>query len=160
MNSLAWGMICLVAGLKLLELILAWVFRPRYVSRQTLLTPGESGFYPALVAAVPRGIMICPKVRLADLVDCRWGNRKAFQRIAAKHVDFVLADPDTCRILLAIELDDRSHLRKDRRQRDRFLNDALASAGIPLLRVRTSRRYDQRDLREAIHDRLRQLRAA
>jgi F0F1-type ATP synthase assembly protein I len=39
-------------------------------------------------------------------------------------------------MILAIELDDRSHDRTSRRHRDAFLNKALAAVGIPWGRVR------------------------
>lgn len=37
--------------------------------------------------------------------------------------------------MLGIELDDDSHERKDRRQRDMFVNALFAATGIPLLRI-------------------------
>lgn len=47
----------------------------------------------------------------------------------------LLADPATFRPLLVIELDDPSHNRRDRQDRDDFFNQAINSAGLPCLRV-------------------------
>ncbi len=62
-------------------------------------------------------------------------------------MDFVLCDPRTFAILLAIELDDRTHQTDPRRrERDVFVDGALAAAGVPLLRVPVQRSYDVRAL--------------
>jgi hypothetical protein len=53
-----------------------------------------------------------------------------------------LCDWKTTEILLAVELDDRSHQLAHRRRRDTFLNDALSAAGIPLVRFQAASRYD------------------
>lgn len=37
--------------------------------------------------------------------------------------------------MLAVELDDDSHERKDRKERDMFVNALFASTSIPLLRI-------------------------
>lgn len=120
-----------------------------YFSRQTLLSRGEAAFYRVLRTAVPQGAMLCFKVRLCDLIDCdREARRDGFWgKIAQKHIDFVLADADSTAILLAVELDDRTHARKDRRDRDAFVDEALAVAGVPILRVTAAKDYDPARLR-------------
>lgn len=119
-----------------------------YYSRGYLLSRGEMAFYRVLVRAVPPGLVVCPKVRLADLINCpgdAW--RQGFGgRIVGKHVDFVLADAGTLAIRGVIELDDRSHARADRRERDAFVDRALDAAGIPILRVPAAGQYDARSL--------------
>jgi len=55
-------------------------------------------------------------------------------RIDRKHVDFLLCDPATMRPLLGVELDDASHQRRDREQRDRLMEQAFAAAELPLAR--------------------------
>jgi hypothetical protein len=72
--------------------------------------------------------------------------------IARQHLDFVLCDRETTDVLLAIELDDRSHRKLARKRRDRFLTGALNAAGIPLLRVRAAARYDSRELAAMIDE--------
>lgn len=64
------------------------------------------------------------------------GWQAAQNKIDRKHFDFVLIDAETTRPLLAIELDDRTHDRPDRRRRDGFVEAACDAAGLPLLRVR------------------------
>jgi hypothetical protein len=90
------------------------------------------------------------KVRLADLV---WmpkgtvGRQGHFNRIQAKHVDFVVCDRSTIRPLVCIELDDSSHGQSSRQSRDAFLEAALAAAGLPLIRIVAARSYNAVELR-------------
>lgn len=125
-----------------------------YYSRESLLSRGELAFYRVLVRALPPGLVVCPKVRLADLINCpgdAW--RQGFGgRIAGKHVDFVLADAGTLGIRIVIELDDRSHARSDRRERDGFVDRALEAAGIPILRVPAAAQYDGRALAAGLEE--------
>jgi hypothetical protein len=73
-----------------------------------------------------------------------------FNRISAKHVDFLLCDPSDVSPVLAIELDDATHERADRRRRDAFLDEAFASAGLPLARFRAGTAYDPAQLADEI----------
>lgn len=123
-----------------------------YKPRQTLLSRGEAAFYFALRAAVRGRYLIAFKVRLADLITCGDAAWEAGfgHMIARQHLDFILCDHGSTDILLAIELDDRSHELARRKRRDLFLNEALFVAGIPLLRFRASSRYDIDVLANAI----------
>jgi very-short-patch-repair endonuclease len=80
--------------------------------------------------------------------------RKWLGKILAKHVDFVLCDPESLAPLLAIELDDASHDRPERKERDEFVDHAFESAGLPLLRIRNGSSYDPAALRQLIDDSL------
>ncbi|MDB5328595.1 MAG: topoisomerase type zn finger domain protein, partial [Phycisphaerales bacterium] len=70
--------------------------------------------------------------------------------IAAKTVDFVVADPATLRPLVVIELDEPSHSRPERQTRDDEVEAVLRAAGVPVLRVLTSGNYDTRELEAAL----------
>jgi len=51
---------------------------------------------------------------------------------------------------LAIELDDSSHEREDRQERDIFVDNVLGKAGLPLLHVKAQTRYNLQQVSEAI----------
>lgn len=89
------------------------------------------------------------KVRVADVITCSDADwRRGFGgAISQKHLDFVLCEPRTTRIILAVELDDRSHEAPHRQRRDRFLNDTLQAAGIRLLRVKARAQYSAEIIR-------------
>lgn len=89
--------------------------------------------------------LISCKVRLADIITCSdadWKRGHA-NRIAQKHVDFVVSCAQSSRIVAAVELDDRSHQRPERRQRDLFVNHLFAQMRVRLVRIPARWDYDQ-----------------
>ena len=131
--------------------------RMPYEKRTSLLTNAELAFYRALSDAVDGEWSIHAMVRMADLIRVRPKTPK-FQswqnRIHAKHIDFLLCDLATMEAKLAVELDDATHARADRVTRDRFVNQAFADAGLPLLRIDVQENYDLGDLRKSIDEHL------
>ena len=124
-----------------------------YQQCNSLLTNTELQFYQVLRGVVKKDQDIMVKVRLADLISVAkdlkgkdWGT--AFNRIKSKHVDFLICDSTKLKPILAIELDDRSHEKESRKARDAFLDQALESASVPLLRVKVASSYDTDKLRE------------
>jgi hypothetical protein len=117
-----------------------------------LLTPAELAFYRVLRGLVSENSLICPKVRLSDVfvVPRGDGRQAAMNRINQKHVDFLLCDPETLQPVLAIELDDASHERKKRQDRDATVDEIFAAAGLPLVHVRAAAAYSPQDLRRLI----------
>ncbi len=133
-----------------------------YLLRDWLLTKAERSFLVALDAAVSGGhgldgVRVMCMVRIADLVFLpkgldRSARTRQQNRINQKHVDFVLVSADELRPLVAIELDDSSHQRDDRRARDVFVDQALAAAGLPLVRVKAARGYAPGELAERLRE--------
>jgi len=76
--------------------------------------------------------MIAPKFSLKDLFypQPRDESQKLVYRnkIDRKLVDLLLYDHQTLRPLLGIELDDKSHQRKDRQDRDRFVDGVFSAS--------------------------------
>jgi hypothetical protein len=109
------------------------------------LSPVEKDFLKALDSAMGSKYRIFTKVRLADIITPTAGDKSSWQtrfnRINAKHVDFLLCGIVNGEPVCAIELDDRTHLANSRVERDDFLNHALQSAGIPIARFQVSRNY-------------------
>ena len=124
-----------------------------YSRRGHLVTRNELKFFRALKHAVKDRWHIMAMVRIADLLQVRSGTPKSiswFNRIACKHVDFVLCDPDSLEPRLAIELDDDSHRRPDRQRRDDFVDLAFSSAKLPLVRFSTVSDYDVDSIRSTV----------
>lgn len=121
--------------------------------RSSVMTRNEQEFYRALLRAAGRDFDVFAMVRMADLLTVRNGvaKRQSWQsRINCKHIDFVLCDMESQEPLLAIEIDDRSHQRKDRQERDYFVDRAFDAAGLPLLRIHATRSYSADELRPAV----------
>lgn len=127
-----------------------------YAKRDAFLSAGEFRFYEVLRLLVPEGYTLIAKVRLGDLffVSRPHENRGAQNKIDRKHVDFVICDSSTMQPSLAIELDDSSHERKDRTERDVFVDQVFEAAELPLLHVRVVQTYDATGLEEQIRKRL------
>ncbi len=126
----------------ILLFILLRIFRPKDkypYERRDLLTSNELAFYQVLYPIVcQHGWQLLMKMRLADIMAVRKGTEDYmayFNKIKAKHTDFVFCDPETLEILAGLELDDPSHERPDRIERDEFVDNAYAAAGIPLIHV-------------------------
>ena len=122
-----------------------------YESKGNLLTPAELKFLGVLDQVIGSHYRIMSQVRLADIIKVKKGvdnstRSSAFNRIKAKHLDFVACDQSDMRVKFAIELDDSSHKQTKRMERDAFLNDAMQSAGIPLHRFAVKREYDPREV--------------
>lgn len=124
-----------------------------YKKKDWLLTRAERSFFGVLVSVVDPEQIVFSKVRLADLLYIPRGTKSrqaAFNRIQSKHIDFVVCDKDTIRPFLAIEFDDSSHDSPSRRKRDEFVDKAMKSAHLPLLRVRAQKAYVQSALKQSI----------
>lgn len=125
-----------------------------------LFTPAEQSFFGVLQQAIASDYRIFAKVRLADVIHpvrgiSRSGWQSAFNRIIGKHIDFVLCDPQTLRVVLVIELDDKTHKRFERGIRDGMVDAALAGAGIAVLRVPAARAYSLVQIQQQIESLIR-----
>jgi hypothetical protein len=126
-----------------------------YERHDALFTPAERSFMGVLHQALGDEYQVFAKVRLSDLVKVRAGlsnsrRQSAFNRIASKHVDFVLCTPHDYSVVCAIELDDSSHQQARRRQRDDFVNKTFGVAGIPLVRLPVKHSYSVHDVQATL----------
>ena len=128
-----------------------------YRKRDYLFSIAERSFYEVLERAAGNDFRVFAKVRLGDLVwmPAKTHNRRYhWYRIAQKHVDFVLCDPHRLGPVLVIELDDSSHTRFDRQERDRFVNAIMDWIGLPIWRVPVKRSYVLEDVAREIRARI------
>jgi len=127
--------------LLILCFLIRWLCRkdPYPYEARPLLTDNEWKLYEILrPLAEEAGLLLLIKMRLADIMQVKKETKeymKAFNRIKAKHTDFLLCDPDTLEVVMGIELDDVSHNRTERMERDEFVDGAYDACGIPLLHV-------------------------
>lgn len=152
MNESMWFVIAAAVVVGVLAMMVSQRAEFPYRAAGPLLTKAEKFFFFALEQACGSQYRVFIKVRIADLITVKRDGRSkgtivALNRIAAKHVDYVLADPQSLNPVAAVELDDPSHNRRDRMRRDAFVEKAFAVAGIPLIRIKTRGRYDAQELR-------------
>ncbi len=124
----------------------------------SIVTNVEKVFLQVLLSIVPSDdFYILTKVRLADIVQVRKGTKdyvKHFNKIKSKHIDFVICDRVDFEPLLAIELDDPSHLKEDAKQRDYVKDKILEASEIPILRIKTQKKYDEKSILNEILDKI------
>lgn len=123
-----------------------------YRTRDDFLSAAELSFRHVLASVVKDQVVICPKVRLGDIFFVGRGEGKLSytNRIASKHVDFLLCDPKTLKPLAGVELDDSSHDRADRKERDEFVDRVFKAAGLPLEHVTAQRNYSPQAIADLI----------
>ena len=119
-----------------------------YRLRDDFLSPAEFSFYKVLSSVVGSQLTIQSKVRMADILFVARPNenRSYFGKISQKHLDFLVCDSVTMKPVFGVELDDASHKRNSRQQRDEFIESACSVAGLPLLRFTAQRDYDPREI--------------
>lgn len=152
-----------LSGLLLLALLVLAIFWSRgrqqkrlpYDMQETLFSPAERSFLGVLDLAVGDKARVFAKVRVADVLTPQAGIGKSkwqqyFNKISAKHFDYLLCHPADLSFICAIELDDSSHRHQKRKARDLFLKTACDSAGLPLLQIPASASYLVEELREQI----------
>lgn len=128
-----------------------------YSRKSFFLTRAEHDCYDALVEAVGAEYRIFAQVHLSNLVDHEVRGQDwhaALAHINRKSVDFVLCDKAFLSPKLAIELDDKSHERPDRQERDLEVERILSAAGMPLLRLENHGSFHPGELSQRIKEAL------
>lgn len=127
-----------------------------YTRATHLFTKAEVSFYRELVRAAGNDFVVFGKVRVADLVvvksaGTRRRHMQALGRIAQKHVDFCLCYPHDLSVACVLELNDRSHERKDRIKRDDFIDQLFKKVKLPVVWVPVTKFYDSALIRQMIN---------
>ena len=112
--------------------------RYQYKRKGRFFTPTELSCFDQLNGILGKDFYIFPQVHLSSLLDHRivgQNFKAAFNHINGKSVDFVLCDKEHAFLPIAVELDDPSHEKIDRVERDAEVERMLDVAGLPLLRL-------------------------
>lgn len=117
------------------------------------MSKNEHDVFDAIVIAVGDKYHVFPQVKFDKILDWK-GNGKnsiyAMRHINQKSVDFLLCDKTYINPRLAIELDDTTHEREDRKERDEIVEGILSAANFPLLRIHYSDTTNSSTLKEKI----------
>ena len=122
-----------------------------YVPAKALFSPAERSFLGVLDQAVGSEHRVFGKVRVADLATVKPGlgnaaRQGALNRVAAKHVDFVVCRASDLSVVCAVELNDSSHSSKRAQARDELLTNVCKAIGLPLFQVTAKRAYSVQEL--------------
>ena len=130
-------------------------FEHSYERLDVLFTPAERSFFGVLNQAISDDVIAFGKVRVADVITPTKGGvkgawQRAFNKISAKHFDFILCNKSDLSFVCSIELDDKSHNSAKQKTRDAFLEKACKSANFPLIRFPAKATYSVTDIRESL----------
>ena len=101
----------------------------RYFLKSSLITACELEYYKILDSYFGKDYRIIPQVNLASVID---KEGQGFRTELFRNVDFGIFDYNFRPILL-IEINDNSHFRKDRQERDESVALITKKARIPLV---------------------------
>ena len=129
--------------------------KANYTQIGPLFTIAERSFYGVLEQAISQEYKIFGKVRVADVLKPNSKMNKsdwqsAFNKISAKHFDYVLCQKDTLNVVAVVELDDKSHNSKRVINRDAFLEGACDGANLKLIRFKAQQGYQIDSVRKHI----------
>ena len=129
-----------------------------YKKKDFLMSRAEHEFFDILVEVVGNQYYVFPQIHLSTILDNKvvgqnW--RGAFRHIDEKSVDFVICDKAYIKPILAIELDDRTHEREDRKGRDGEVERILNESGLFLLRFGNNGSFIKEEIKRLILEKLR-----
>lgn len=133
-----------------------------YKPKRYIITKNELNFYKVLIEiAKELDLILFTQVSLYNILIMKenldYSTRtKYFNKIASKSIDFVLADKENCRIKLCIELDDKTHNKRNRIERDNFINELFKDLEINLLRYPVYNIYYKETLKRKIQENLKE----
>jgi hypothetical protein len=120
-----------------------------YTKKPQFFSDTEKKFYDALVQAMGPEFMVFSKCRVVDLLDVDFKKYfGAFKRIQSKRVDFVVVRKGNGECACAIELGAELHERFDKESL--FLDEAFATAGLPLIRFEVQEVYSVIEIQRAL----------
>ena len=132
-------------------------YKKYYKPKIYITTLNEMKFYNVLLEiAKELDYILFTQVSLYNIISMQDNldhstHTKYFNKIASKSIDFVLVDKK-CRIKLCIELDDNSHKKKNRIERDNFINELFKDLEIDLLRYPVYNIYYKDTLKRKIQE--------
>jgi len=119
-----------------------------YRKKEYFFSVAELKFYNLLRDITPEKYLLFAKVRICDLIQPQPGKEKYsyFNKIKSKHVDFVVCNQNPITVKTVIELDDSSHQRSSRQERDNFVDEAFLNAGVPIVHIPVQAYYDKNEI--------------
>lgn len=146
-----------LAGLLIVGFLLVIFFKSRqtseeapwpYMQKQHFFSRSEQEFLRSLNAAIDhQRFVVFPKVRLADFIEVTVSGSEYqswWNKIRSKHIDFLIWDIEQSKIVLAIELDGKSHDSEKMIARDKFVDKLYETVWMKLERVKVGESFENR----------------
>jgi hypothetical protein len=107
----------------------------KYARKKSIVTPCELDFLKTLRRISPEKYEVLPQAVLLSVIDKR--TETAYRNELFRVIDYVFVDRISFAPLLLVELNDRSHLRADRKLRDEKVREICDKAKLPLVTFTT-----------------------
>ncbi len=114
----------------------------QYIKKDKLVSDCEMAYYKIMLKYFGDNYIILPQVNLASVIDKKGEN---FRTELFRNVDFGFFDKNYAPILL-VEINDRTHLRKDRIKRDEKVAYICKKAKLPLATFWTADGIDEEEI--------------
>ena len=123
-----------------------------YRLRKQFLSFTELSLLSVLLEMADGQYIVCPKVALNDIFYIQRPNENVhfYSKIFRKHVDFLLCEPGGMRPAFGVDLV-KPISKEETRSADQFMEDLFLSAGLPLVHVPSSEKYELADLLHLFH---------
>lgn len=122
--------VCLLIILIIIKVLFGKKQKPQYFVKERLLTPTEVKYYNVIRYIIGENFLLLPQINLASVINKK--GQSNFRSELFRNIDFGIFDQNF-RPLILIEINDNTHLRKDRVARDKKVADICKRAGIPLV---------------------------
>ena len=122
-----------------------------YDAKTILISNAEQSYYAAIISSLPSGYHAFPQVNLASFIIKN--DNSPFHNELFRNVDFLITNEQYAP-LFVIEINDQTHLTKERKERDEKVQRICEEAGIPVVKFWTSygvnKDYIQKKVNETI----------
>ena len=125
-----------------------------YTAKNSLISTLEQEFYNVIRDSVPNDYCVFPQINLASFID-KTDNSK-FRNELFRNVDILITDSAYAPKFI-IEINDQTHLKSDRRERDEKVQKICEEAGIPILKLWTSYGINPKYIKDRIDEILKKL---
>ena len=106
-----------------------------YEAKKALITETEKEFYIAIKSSLSAEYQVFPQINLASFIE-RTDNSR-FRNELFRNVDFLVTDSNYMPKVV-IEINDKTHLENERKERDEKVKKICEEAGIPIIKFWTS----------------------
>lgn len=121
--------------------------RVSYSPKEQYVTETEQAYYYILLEIAGNNYYVFPQVNLASVIS---KDTPGYRTELFRNVDFGFFDA-SFRPVLLIEINDGSHLRNDRKERDKSVNKICKMAKIPLLTFWTKDGINAERIKKAVN---------
>lgn len=137
---------------------LEYTIIPNYRPKAKFLTDNEIILYKTLKkVCYELKLTLFTQVSLSQILEInnRRKQQQLFNRIMCKSIDFVIYNENENKISCCIELDDETHNREERKQRDVFL-DKIFHTNINLLHIKRQKFYEYEEIKKLIYENIKE----